>query len=133
MISHSEFIETRRCRKCDVVKVLDQYRYNEFARCHGKTCKECLHKISFASRVDRHPKWEIHVGSVRLYIVGPGPHAMLRCSEPVYKGKIGTPEEWNIARKALRILNREYHQDITADGNTIAQVLDRVMNKTKTT
>jgi hypothetical protein len=83
-------------------------------------------------KVDRYPKWEIHVGSVRLYLVGPGPHAMLRCSEPVYRGKIGTPEEWSIARKALRILSQEHGEDLAADGATIAIVLDRVRNKTKT-
>ena len=132
MISHSEAIETRRCRRCDELKALDAYRYNEQARCHGRTCKECLSKIDYHVKVDRYPKWEIHVGSVRLYLVGPGPHAMLRCSEPVYRGKIGTPEEWSIARKALRILSQEHGEDLAADGATIAIVLDRVRNKTKT-
>lgn len=132
MISHSEAVETRRCRRCNEPKILDAYRFNEQARSYGRTCKECLSEINHQVKVNRHPKWEIYVGSVRLYLVGPGPHAMLRCSEPVYRGKIGTPEEWNIARKALRILNKEFHQDITADGATIARVLDRARNKTKT-
>jgi hypothetical protein len=57
---------------------------------------------------------------------------MLRCSEPVYHGKIGTPEEWNIARKALRILIKEHGEDLEANGDTIARVLERVRNKTKT-
>jgi hypothetical protein len=57
---------------------------------------------------------------------------MLRCSEPVYRGKIGTPEEWNIARKALRILIKEHAEDLEANGDTIAKVLERVKNKTKT-
>jgi hypothetical protein len=79
-------------------------------------------------KIEIKPPWEIHVGSVRLYIVGPGQHAMHRCSEPVYRGKIGTPEEWNIARKALRILNQEHGEDLAADGDTIQQVLERVRN-----
>lgn len=130
MISHSESVETRRCRICDELKILDAYRFNEHARCHGRTCVACLDKIR--QKVQIKPAWEIHVGSVRLYIVGPGPHAMLRCSEPVYRGKIGTLEEWNIARKALRILNQEHAEDLAADGATIQRVLDRVRNKTKT-
>lgn len=130
MISHSEAVETRRCRRCDQLKILDAYRFNEQVRCHGRTCLACLDKIR--QKVEIKPPWEIHVGSVRLYLVGPGPHAMLRCSDPVYRGKIGTPEEWNIARKALRILNQEHAGDLAADGATIARVLERVKNKTTT-
>jgi len=126
MISHSEAIETRRCRRCDQLKTLNDYKYNEQARCHGRTCIVCLDKIR--QKIEIKPPWEIHVGSVRLYIVGPGQHAMHRCSEPVYRGKIGTPEEWNIARKALRILNQEHGEDLAADGDTIQQVLERVKN-----
>ena len=128
MTSHSEAVETRRCRRCDELKILDAYRFNEQARCHGRTCLACLDKIR--QKVEIKPAWEINVGSVRLYIVGPGPHAMLRCSEPVYRGKIGTLEEWAIARKALRILNQEHAEDLAADGDTIAMVLEQVRNKT---
>jgi hypothetical protein len=51
---------------------------------------------------------------------------MHRCSEPVYQGKIGTPEEWAIARKALRILANEHMDDMEADATTIQRVLERV-------
>ena len=130
MISHSEAVEMRRCRRCDELKEITAYRFNTHARCYGRTCLGCLDKIQ--QRVEIKPPWEIHVGSVRLYLVGPGPHAMLRCSEPVYRGKIGTPEEWSIARKALRLLIKDHSEDLEADGNTIAKVLERVKNKTKT-
>jgi len=130
MISHSEAVEMRRCRRCDELKEIIAYRFNEHARCHGRTCLGCLDKIQ--QKIEIKPPWEIYVGSVRLYLVGPGPHAMLRCSEPVYRGKIGTPEEWNIARKALRILIKDHGEDLEANGDTIARVLEMARNMTKT-
>ena len=129
MTSHSKPVEMRRCRRCDELKEIGEYRFNERARRYGRTCLACLKKIQ--NKVEIKPPWEIHVGSVRLYLVGPGPNAMHRCSEPVYRGKIGTPEEWVIARKALQILIREHGEDLEADGETIASVLDQVKSNTK--
>jgi hypothetical protein len=55
--------------------------------------------------------WHIHRGTVALYIVGPGPTAMHRASDSYYFGKIGTDEEWQIARRALGILRRTATED----------------------
>ncbi len=68
-------------------------------------------------------RWELHVGTVKLYIVGPGEGAMLACSEPYYTGTIGTPEERAIARHALEILNRDHLADREPGTRLIAATL----------
>ncbi len=52
------------------------------------------------------PQWEIHVGHVQLFIVGPGPDAWLACSKPEYRPGIkpGTHRERAIAQRAILIL-----------------------------
>lgn len=55
------------------------------------------------------PEWYIHTGSVYLYIVGPGPTAMRRCS--VRSMTPGTLREWDIAQKAILILNQLYREN----------------------
>ena len=55
------------------------------------------------------PEWELHVGSVYLYIVGPGPDAMRRCS--LRSINPGTPEERNLARRAIAILNERHREN----------------------
>lgn len=54
------------------------------------------------------PEWEIHVGSIYLYIVGHGPTAMRKCSRRSINP--GTPQEWELAQRALGILN-ECHRE----------------------
>lgn len=55
------------------------------------------------------PEWEIYVGNVYLYIVGPGPTAMRRCSR---RGNTpGTPDEWELAQRALNILKVRHYND----------------------
>jgi len=126
MTTLTESPPTKLCKKCKQPREISQFRWNWQAKCHGRTCIPCLIAIRGGTIDQIVPQWEIHVGSVRLYIVGPGPHAMHRCSEPVYQGKIGTPEEWAIARKALRILANEHMDDMEADATTIQRVLERV-------
>ncbi len=55
--------------------------------------------------------WHIHRGTVALYIIGPGPTAMHRASESYYTGRIGTEDEWRIARRAVRILSHTAQDD----------------------
>jgi|GEM_PF-3245196 len=117
---------TRFCKKCKEPREINQFRWNWQAKCHGRTCIPCLTAIRGGTIDQIAPKWEIHVGSIRLYIVGPGPHAMHRCSEPVYRGDIGTPEEWRIARRALGILAKKHMNDMDADATTIQRVLERI-------
>lgn len=69
--------------------------------------------------------WELHVGTVQLFIVGPGPAAWLACSESVYSGQIGTDEERAIARRAVILLNREHLQDKDAGPAEIKAALER--------
>lgn len=69
--------------------------------------------------------WEMHVGTVRLFIVGPGPDAWLACSESCYSGQVGTDEERNIARRAVILLNREQLQNKDAGTAEIKAALER--------
>ena len=55
------------------------------------------------------PEWEIHVGSVYLYIVGPGPDAMRRCSRRSVNP--GTAIEREIAERALVLLNDRHREN----------------------
>ncbi len=58
-------------------------------------------------------EWEIHVGYRFLYIVGPGPEAMRRCSRPSWEP--GTEDELSIAKMAVAMLNKN-HRENPADG-----------------
>lgn len=69
--------------------------------------------------------WELHVGTVQLFIVGPGPNAWLACSESCYSGQIGTDEERRIARYAVILLNNERLQDKDAGPDEIKDALQR--------
>ena len=51
-------------------------------------------------------KWEICVGTVQIFIVGPNEDDWLACSKPNYKKRIpGTKREHEIALRAVEILN----------------------------
>lgn len=67
------------------------------------------------------PEWEIHVGSVFLYLVGPGPTAMRRCSRRNINP--GTPAEWELAERALAILKVRHYNDKEAGESEILAVL----------
>ena len=69
------------------------------------------------------PEWEIHVGSVHLFLVGPGPTAMRKCSRRNINP--GTPEEWELARRALAILNDRYRENKEAgEAEILAALLE---------
>lgn len=67
------------------------------------------------------PAWEIYTGSVYLYIVGPGPDAMRRCSRRSMNP--GTFEEKELAHKALEILNERFRENKDAGPTEILAVL----------
>lgn len=59
--------------------------------------------------------WEIHTGSVYLYLVGPGPDDMCRCSRRSINP--GTEGERELARRALDLLNERFPEGkIGAEG-----------------
>jgi len=69
--------------------------------------------------------WEMHVGWVQLFIVGPGQDSWLVCSEAYYTGQIGTDQEREIARRAVILLNREQLQNKDAGPTEIRAALER--------
>lgn len=69
------------------------------------------------------PGWHLHVGTVQLFIVGPGPEAWLACSEASYLGQVGTDEERNLARRALRFLSLRHAKDMDAGVDTIRHAM----------
>lgn len=95
---------------------------------HSLRSKRCLaedpnHQTAVASL----HAWELHIGTVQLFICGPGPDAWLACSDPCYSGQIGTDHERAVARRALLILNREHLQNKDAGPEEIKQALARVV------
>jgi hypothetical protein len=69
------------------------------------------------------PEWEIHVGSVFLYLVGPGPTAMRRCSRRNINP--GTPTEWELAGRALEILKvRHYSNKEAGEAEILAALVE---------
>ena len=67
------------------------------------------------------PEWELHVGSVYLYIIGPGPTAMRRCSRRSISP--GTATEREIAERALAILNELHRENKDAGADEILAAL----------
>lgn len=65
----------------------------------------------YQKRIASQSAWRIEKGTVALFIIGPGSNAMHRCSESYYTGRIGSPEEWSIARRAVAILARADNDD----------------------
>ena len=57
----------------------------------------------------RSDSWEVHVGLVgSLYVVGPGPKAMMRAY------RASTPGHLDIVRRAVILLNQTRREDIEA-------------------
>jgi hypothetical protein len=50
-------------------------------------------------------KWRVEVGTIRLWIIGPGSDAMHPASEAYYSGPIGTDQERAIAQRAVHLLD----------------------------
>jgi hypothetical protein len=73
----------------------------------------CLadHPVHLAHVAASNHTWELHIGTVQLFISGPGPDAWLACSEPCYSGSIGTDHERHVAHKAVTILRKNHGQN----------------------
>jgi len=74
-------------------------------------------------RVEVSACWQLHVGTIRLFIIGPGEDAWFPASEPCYTGRIGTEEERAIARRAVRLLDRLRRYDYLAGAAEIKAAL----------
>lgn len=87
--------------------------------------RKSLHHLYRPSNPDRLvptlPEWELHVGRRCLFIVGPGPEAMRRCSS--YSFNPGTAAEREIAERAVAILNERFREDKDASVHEILTVL----------
>lgn len=55
--------------------------------------------------------WKVEIGSIRLWIVGPGQKQMHPASDVYYSGRIGSDRERAIAARAVEILNRSSLSD----------------------
>lgn len=71
------------------------------------------------------PSWSLYVGLIKLAIIGPEDHQWFSVSKPCYQGVVGTERERDIARRAVRILNREYSGNSTIGRATIDDILAR--------
>ena len=71
------------------------------------------------------PPWELHVGLIKLAIIGPADHQWFSVSKPCYGGPVGTDREKDIAQRAVSILNREHNVDITITRPQIDAILQR--------
>ena len=58
-----------------------------------------------------------------LFIVGPGEFAMHKCSEPAYRGRIGTNNERAIAKIAIKMLNDDIQNNLDAGPEVIQEAL----------
>ena len=75
--------------------------------------------------VERQMNWELYSGTLRLYIVGPGQDAMFPVTAPNYsKDAHGTPQEREIARRAVSMLSIKYHDNREAGPKEIREALE---------
>lgn len=88
----------------------------------GLRATRCL---ADTQRGNRLATWELHVGSIRLYIVGPGHDCMHAVSDSYYSGIVGSAAERAIARRAVAVLNAEHHDDKDAGLPEIRAALAR--------
>jgi hypothetical protein len=70
----------------------------------------------------------MEVGTIRLWIIGPGSDAMHPASEAYYSGRIGTDLERQIAQRAVRILNA-HHRDREAGATEIQAAINQAAHQ----
>lgn len=73
-------------------------------------------------------KWRMEVGTIRLWIIGPGSDAMHPASEAYYSGRIGSDLERQIAQRAVRILDAT-HRDHNAGATEIQAAIDQAAHQ----
>lgn len=74
--------------------------------------------------VDAPPHWQVVIGHMRLFIMGPGPNAWFPVSLPTSKGSPGTPKERRIAHAAVSILMEKHREDREIGPSVIRRVLE---------
>lgn len=73
--------------------------------------------------------WEMHIGFVKLSIIGPEDHLWFACSDAVYgAAPVGTDKERDRARRAVAFLNKNHP---TGEGVTRA-VIDSILAQVST-
>jgi hypothetical protein len=130
------------CHTCSTWKSVRDFDINDkgvrMSRCsrctriqNEKPKKEKIELVHYIPEIER---WSLHVGTVHLFIVGPGEFSMVVCSEPYYRGTIGNDEERSIAKMAISFLNKN-HPYAPLDGlETIHKALreaEKIHNRNK--
>lgn len=77
-------------------------------------------------------KWHVHIGHIKLYIVGPGENDWFPLTDSCYHGQVGTDKERAIAQRAAAILDTEHRYDRNMlDRAAIEAVLKRAAKEIK--
>ena len=71
-------------------------------------------------------EWHVHDGTGCIYIVGPGPESMMKCSE--YSWTNATEEERRIAELAVVRLNKIERNNFEAGDDVIKRAIEYVKN-----
>lgn len=134
------------CHSCNTWKPETSFGVNTRGDDRLKTCKSCTKtkddrmpasikeiQIKPLPVISEENRWHLHKGTVTLFIVGPGEFAMHKCSEPVYRGRIGTPEEREIAKTAIVMLNADIQNNLDAGPEAIQEALIKAKAKYQTT
>lgn len=69
-------------------------------------------------------QWQVFVGSMRLFIVGPGGNAWFPVSIPTSTGQVGTFEEHKVAQDAVIIMSARHRENKDAGPDEIRQALE---------
>jgi hypothetical protein len=132
------------CHSCHEWKAKMQFPMNARGDERLRTCEICRDKklklqalalerpayVPLPAGLPTHQNplaWYLHTGRICLYIIGPGPLAMHRCSESYYRGEVGSEEERRVANLAILQLNRELDQNMYAGPEVIKVALANVL------
>ena len=124
------------CHSCDTWKPETSFGINSRGDERLKTCNSCAKEkrdrianinqpivIKEKAITRKENRWYLHKGTVTLFIVGPGEFAMHKCSEPAYRGRIGTNNERAIAKIAIKMLNDDIQNNLDAGPEVIQEAL----------
>lgn len=134
------------CHSCNTYKPHTSFSINLRGDDRLKTCMVCskekrdraaLNVKQFDEKpgqaILKENRWHLHKGTVTLFIVGPGEFAMHKCSEPEYRGRIGTTEEREIAKIAIMMLNDDIQNNLDAGPEVIQEALIKAKAQHQTT
>ena len=75
-------------------------------------------------------KWSIHIGHIRLFIVGPGEDDWFPCSPANYGKPNHTKDDLRAAQHAVRILNARHRDSLNLDPSIFRDVLSNARKQT---